>query len=162
MLLRLPAAREEAAACLIVRNALRLNRGAASSGRLAPRRWSWAGLALLLAAAGCSSGSGSDPDVQVECTIEPSPPAMGPASIKIALAAATGQPIAGASVHVEGNMQHAGMVPEMATAAEVSPGRYRASIKFTMAGDWFLLIEVELADGRKATRTIDVPNVLSR
>jgi hypothetical protein len=35
-------------------------------------------------------------------------------------------------------------------------------MELTMAGDWFLLLEAELADGRRIERTIDVPNVLRR
>ena len=118
-------------------------------------------LALVLAAAACARGGGAEPGVRIDCTIDPSPAAMGPATIDVALADASGRPIEGADVHVEGNMNHAGMVPEMASANEVSPGVYRAAIEFTMGGDWYLLVEARLPDGRRVDRTIDVPNVRS-
>jgi len=55
------------------------------------------------------------------------------------------------------------MAPIFATAGEqAQPGRYQASLTFTMAGDWFLLVTGELADGRHLARRVDVPAVRSR
>jgi hypothetical protein len=70
-----------------------------------------------------------------------------------------GRPIAGAQVELEANMSHAGMVPVFATAREVAPGRYQASLELTMAGDWFFLVDVALPDGRSLTQEIDLPGV---
>jgi hypothetical protein len=99
------------------------------------------------------------PDVAVEVGIDPDPPRLGPATVTLALRDAEGQPISGATVRIEGNMSHAGMVPVFADAAEVAPGRYRAELEFTMGGDWFLLVRADLPDGRSLERTIDVPGV---
>ncbi len=70
-----------------------------------------------------------------------------------------GQPLTGAQVELEGNMTHAGMVPVLATAAEVEPGQYRAELEFTMGGDWFILVRATLADGRSLEEQVDVPGV---
>jgi hypothetical protein len=72
---------------------------------------------------------------------------------------ANGLPISGAQVELEGNMNHAGMVPVFAEASEVAPGRYRAGMEFTMGGDWFILVRADLPDGRSMERKVDVPGV---
>jgi hypothetical protein len=90
---------------------------------------------------------------------EPDPPQIGPAALTVTLRDAGGQPIAGAVVKLEGNMNHAGMVPVFAEASEVAPGRYRADLDFTMAGDWFILVRADLPDGRSMERKVDVPGV---
>jgi hypothetical protein len=59
-------------------------------------------------------------------------------------------------------MNHAGMEPVFVDAKETEPGKYRADLKFTMGGDWFVLVSAALADGRKVNRKIDVPGVKSR
>ena len=41
-------------------------------------------------------------------------------------------------------------------------GKYHADMEFTMAGDWFVIVEGELADGRKVKRKIDVNGVKSK
>lgn len=94
--------------------------------------------------------------------LEPDPPRVGPVTLTLALADSAGRPIADADVSVEGNMAHAGMQPVFAEAAEVDSGRYAASLEFTMAGDWFLLVDVTLPDGRAVERTVEVPGVQPR
>lgn len=122
-------------------------------------RWAWMVLSLLLVLSGCGRGIQDLPDVAVELDLEPDPPRLGPAMVTIALRNAEGQPISGATVEIEGNMSHAGMVPVLASASEVAPGRYTADLEFTMGGDWFLLVRADLPDGRSLERKIDVPGV---
>lgn len=122
-------------------------------------RWLWLGLVLLLLLAGCDRSSRDLPDVAVELGIEPDLPRLGPATATVTLRDAGGQPISGAQVQIEANMNHAGMVPVLASAAEVAPGRYRADLEFTMGGDWFILVRADLPDGRSLERKIDVPGV---
>ena len=59
-------------------------------------------------------------------------------------------------------MNHAGMVPVFADARETAPGRYEATLNFTMAGDWFILVQARLPDGRTVEQAIDVPGVQGR
>ncbi len=65
----------------------------------------------------------------------------------------------GAQVKVEANMSHAGMAPVFADASEAAPGRYQAQLEFTMSGDWVLLIDLTLPDGRRLQRQIEVKGV---
>jgi hypothetical protein len=124
---------------------------------VAARRW--LGLLLVLLLASCGRGGKDLPDVAVELIIEPSPPQIGPAVITATLRDAEGQPLAGSTVELEATMSHAGMVPVFAQAMEVAPGRYEASLEFTMGGDWFILVHANLPDGRAMERKIDVPGV---
>jgi hypothetical protein len=114
---------------------------------------------LLLLLAGCGRGARDLPEVGVELEIAPHPPQLGPATVTATLRDAGGQPIEGAEVELEGNMNHAGMVPVSAQAPEVAPGRYQADLEFTMGGDWFILVRAKLPDGRSMERAIDVPGV---
>jgi len=122
------------------------------------KRWVWFGLFLVLLAS-CGRGPHDLPDIVVELAIEPDPPRLGLATVTIELRNAEAQPISGATVEIEGNMSHAGMVPVFASASEVAPGRYEAGLDFTMGGDWFILVRADLPDGRSLERKIDVPGV---
>ena len=123
-------------------------------------RWPrWLLAILLLFLAGCDRSGKDLPGITVDLTIEPHPPQLGPARITVELADAGGQPIAGAKVELEGNMNHAGMVPVFVRATEGTPGRYEADLEFTMGGDWFILVRADLPDGRSMERQVDVPGV---
>jgi hypothetical protein len=116
-------------------------------------------LLLAVALAYCGGTSGDLPDVRLNLTVDPDPPEVGLARVIVTLQDAAGQPITGAEVELEGNMSHAGMVPVFATAYEVVPGRYEASLEFTMGGDWFILVDAALSDGRTLEQKVDLPGV---
>jgi hypothetical protein len=119
-------------------------------------RWICFGLVLILLLAGCARGGGDLSDVQVDLAIEPSPPQVGSASIRVTLRDAGGQLISGATMELEGDMNHAGMVPILAKASEVAIGQYQADLEFTMAGDWFILVRADLPDGRSIEHRVDL------
>jgi hypothetical protein len=108
---------------------------------------------------GCARSSKDLPDVAAGLVVEPSPPQIGAATITVTLADTEGHPISGADIALEGNMNHAGMVPVFAQASEVAPGQYEASLEFTMGGDWFILVRADLPDGRSMERKFDIPGV---
>jgi hypothetical protein len=66
-----------------------------------------------------------------------------------------------ATIKVEADMAHPGMAPVFKAANETAPGSYQAEISFTMAGDWVLLLHIQLADGSKVERQVDVRGVRS-
>jgi len=111
--------------------------------------------------AGCKENGTVDAsdDVKLEFKLQPDPPKVGGATVTIKLMGKDANPVSGATIKLEGNMNHAGMTPVFADAKEVEPGKYEAGLKFTMGGDWFVLIDANLADGRKLNRKIDVPAV---
>jgi hypothetical protein len=56
-------------------------------------------------------------------------------------------------------MSQAGVSPLFAEAKETDPGRYQARLEFPMAGDWVILLDFALPDGKKLDRQIDVRGV---
>jgi hypothetical protein len=113
---------------------------------------------------GCHRENAADraPDVHVAMAFRPTPPKVGPNTAVVQLTGADNKPVRGAAVKLEGNMNHAGMTPVFADATEDAPGHYRARLEFTMGGDWFVLVNATLADGRTVRRTVDVPGVQTR
>jgi hypothetical protein len=82
--------------------------------------------------------------------------------VSLTLTGTAGSPVEGAAVRLEANMSHPGMKPVLAAAREVAPGRYEAALEFTMAGDWYLLLDARLPDGRTLHREVQIPGVRSR
>ncbi|MET0622316.1 MAG: FixH family protein [Pyrinomonadaceae bacterium] len=111
--------------------------------------------------AGCQRRVETRGDITVEHEIEPRPPRVGPARVTLRVADASGRPLGGARVRLEANMSHAGMRPVFADASELEPGRYQTELEFTMAGDWVVLVRLDLPDGRKIERQFDVKGVQS-
>ena len=72
---------------------------------------------------------------------------------------ASGQPVSGARISVEGNMSHPGMVSVFADARETGPGRYLSTMELSMAGDWFVIAHVILPDGRKLDHQFEIKGV---
>lgn len=118
-------------------------------------------LLVLMLSWGCSSASRDDLDGRVQLTLDPSPPVVGIAEASLTLVTDDGRPIEGADIRLEGNMNHAGMVPTFADLEEVRPGAYSGQIEFTMGGDWFILVTATTPEGKRLERKIDVPGVKS-
>jgi hypothetical protein len=87
---------------------------------------------------------------------------VGQVTITLKLTDAAKTSITGAHVELEGNMSHAGMAPVFAEAKETEPGHYRATMELSMAGDWFVLVTVNLADNRKYGRQFEIKGVAPR
>lgn len=107
-------------------------------------------LVVLSTACQLRRGETSSQGVTATVTIEPSPPAVGTARLSITLKTVDGKPVVGAkNVQVEGTMTHAGMQPVLATAVEQGNGVYVVDqFRFTMAGDWVVIVRGTLPDGR--------------
>ena len=116
---------------------------------------------VLLAAPGCRPQAADTSDIDVALTLEPSPPVVGDANVALKMTDATGTPVSGATVKIEGNMNHAGMKPSFANLSETEPGNYAGTLDFTMGGDWFILVTASTPEGKQIERKIDVPGVKS-
>jgi len=92
--------------------------------------------------------------------IEPDPPVVGPATLRLRLLDASGKPVSGlGTVEVEGTMSHAGMQPVIVTARETDSGIYVTDgFRFTMAGDWIVLVRGTWNGQRFEART-EIRNV---
>jgi hypothetical protein len=91
------------------------------------------------------------------------PPAPDTGAVRLVLRLtdpASGAPIAGATVAVEGTMTHAGMQPVLARARDEGDGRYQVdAFRFTMGGDWLLITRVTLPGGTRARHTFALPGI---
>lgn len=113
----------------------------------------------LVLAQGCRHQNEALPDLTLTHEVSPQPPRVGPVTITLKLTDASGKPMPGARITLEGNMSHPGMVPEFADTTEIEPGRYRAVLKLSMAGDWFVLAHLTLPDNRRLDRQFEIRGV---
>ena len=113
----------------------------------------------LVLAQGCRHQSESSLDLTLAYEVSPQPPRVGQVTITLKVAEASGKPVTGARITLEGNMSHAGMVPVFAEANETEPGRYRSTMELSMAGDWHVTVHMTLADGRKLERQFEIKGV---
>ena len=109
--------------------------------------------------AGCDHPDPSE-NIRVNWTLDPSPPVAGEAiTAHVTLHDAGQAPVNGARLHVEGMMSHPGMAPVIAAVVERGDGRYDAALRFSMAGDWILLLTGELPDGAAFKKQIEIAGV---
>ncbi len=78
--------------------------------------------------------------------MEPAAPRVGAATVDVQVFGARDVPISDAIVSVEADMNHPGMKPDLANAASIGDGKYRAHLDFDMPGDWVLVITARRAD----------------
>ena len=115
----------------------------------------------MVTVAGCRRATHMEAAVVVHQRITPLPIRAGTSVIAIQLADAEAKPISHAAIHVEADMTHPGMAPLFSDAKETAPGSYEAPVDFNMGGDWVVLLHIQLADGQKAERRVDVAGVRS-
>jgi hypothetical protein len=108
--------------------------------------WSRAALVCAAALAACSPEPATPLHLAIDWT---APPAAGVESVaEIRLVDAAEQPLSRAALKVHAFMTHPGMAPVEAVVDEQGDGRYRARVRFTMAGDWVVRVQGATADGR--------------
>jgi YtkA-like protein len=104
----------------------------------------------------------SNPAAQItaEWMLDPSPPvANGDVVARVTLRDGARNPVLGAKLRLEGQMSHPGMAPVVADLQERDGGTYEGRVKLTMAGDWVLVVDGQLADGTRITRQLEVPGI---
>jgi hypothetical protein len=98
-------------------------------------------------------------DVSVEWKMTPTEPVAGTPSLGVlTLRDGARRPLDGARLQVVGHMSHPGMAPVVATVTERGDGVYEVELRFTMNGDWILLVSGSLPDGRRLNHRIDIAN----
>ena len=95
-------------------------------------------------------------------SVTPQPPVVGTARLEVRLRDAGGRPVAATAVKLEADMTHPGMRPVLAEARAIAPDRWRADVELGMAGDWVVVVDARLADGRDIERTVPLPAVRPR
>jgi copper(I)-binding protein len=115
---------------------------------------------ILLVFMGCQR-AGRSPEADndnVQIALQPMPLEE---TLVVVLTDSSGAPITGATVALEGNMNHAGMIPVLADpiaddADGSVDGRYHLPFTFTMLGDWIVTVTVTQADGSSFSRNLEV------
>ena len=93
-------------------------------------------------------------------SVSPDPATAGDAVITLEIRDADGKPVEGATIEVEGAMTHAGMQPVIVTTEVLGAGKYATQdFKFTMGGDWVIIVRATLADGSTAEQRVDLKGV---
>jgi hypothetical protein len=109
--------------------------------------------------AGCAPTDPAEA-IRVSWTLDPSPPVVGgPIVARLTLRDGDQKPITGARLRLEGLMSHPGMAPVTAAVIERGEGSYEAALRFTMAGDWVLVVTGQLPDGVPFKKQIEITGV---
>ncbi len=92
------------------------------------------------------SGDGAQ-GLSAKLTFEPQPH-IGTVECTVALTNSDGTPAECTQVELEGNMNHAGMVPVFAQGEPRGEGIFVADLEFTMGGDWLIFVRGKSAEGK--------------
>ena len=114
---------------------------------------------LVFSACGPRAEQSGDLDVTI-LSVSPDPAAVGDAVIALQIRDADGNPVESATIEVEGTMTHAGMQPVIVETEALDEGKYATkNFKFTMGGDWVIIVRATLADGSTAEQRVDLKGV---
>jgi hypothetical protein len=97
----------------------------------------------------------------VQISLQAAPEGVAGEYLSVVLTDSAGEPVTDASVGLEGNMNHAGMVPVMADAVTddadgAADGVYQVPFTFNMNGDWIITVVAELADGTTEMQDVNL------
>jgi len=82
-------------------------------------------------------------DLLVAVSPASEPTTKGDSTIQVRLRDANGQPVTGTKVSFTYTMDMPGMRIEQSEAKEVGNGLYQGTARFTMAGPWGLVVQIE-------------------
>jgi len=108
---------------------------------------------LLFACGGRNSSQPSASNYDI--SIEAGSTALGQTNLMVTVRDESGDPVNDATVNIKGDMTHAGMQPVLGESSLADNGVYTIPYEWTMAGDWFVTVDVTFADGTSATERID-------
>lgn len=115
---------------------------------------------LCIAAAGCGRAQQVTPasadGYAVTLSAQPMPPVVGAGTLVITIQDQAGGAVERARLEIEGNMNHAGMIPSFGKITSEGAGRYTAALTWTMAGDWYVDVKATLADGQVIRRRFPI------
>jgi hypothetical protein len=92
--------------------------------------------------------------------VPPSPVVGGDTVIELGVHDAAGKAFSDAALELEAHMTHPGMAPVIEPAVADGQGRYKITLRFTMAGTWILFVKGTLADRRLVDHRLGEVTVL--
>ena len=102
------------------------------------------------------------PDLKFTHEVSPQPPRAGQVQITMGLADSSGKPITRAGLSLAGYMSHSGMPPVSAPVAELGPGSYIGTMDLSMAGDWVIIVHINLPGQVSVDRQFEIKGVLPK
>ena len=111
----------------------------------------------LVACGGRNSASQSDHNYDIQ--IEVGSMDVGTTDLMVTVKDENGDPVNDATVNIKGDMSHAGMQPVLGESASGNNGMYMIPYEWTMAGDWFVTVDVMLADGSTISERVDFAGI---
>jgi YtkA-like len=111
---------------------------------------------------GTAARNGGDvaSDLIFEWTMTPNPPTVGTDTVgEVTMRDRSKRPVRGATLQIECHMSHPGMAPVIGQATERGEGLYQVPLKFSMTGEWIVIVKGTLADGRRFDRRIETATV---
>jgi hypothetical protein len=109
-----------------------------------------------------SARNGADvaSDLTFEWTMTPNPSTAGADTVgEVTVRDRSRHPVRGAKVQIECHMSHPGMAPIIGQATERSEGVYQVPLRFSMSGEWIVIVKGTLPDGRRFDRRIETATV---
>ena len=110
-------------------------------------------LGLLSACGGRNSAQTNTNNYDI--SVEAGSTTVGKTDLMVTVKDQSGNAINDANVSIKGDMSHAGMQPVLGESSSADNGVYTIPYEWTMAGDWFVTIDVTFADGSTATERFD-------
>ena len=108
---------------------------------------------LFSACGGRNSAQTSNSNYDI--SVEAGSTAVGQTDLMVTVKDQNGAAINDANVSIKGDMSHAGMQPVLGESSSANDGVYTIPYEWTMAGDWFITVDVTFADGSTATERFD-------
>jgi hypothetical protein len=99
-------------------------------------------------------------DLTLKHEVSPQPPRVGQVTITLELTDASGKPVTGAQISLEGHMSHAGMSPVFARRDGSRARTLRRSMDLSMAGDWIFIVHLTLPGRETLDRQFEIKGVL--
>ena len=116
-------------------------------------------LAICLLAACGGRNSAQTESGNYDILIEAGSTDVGKTDLMITLQDNAGNPVNDATVSIKGDMSHAGMQPVLGESSSATNGVYTIPYEWTMAGDWFVTIDVNFADGTSTFERFEFNNI---
>jgi YtkA-like len=99
-------------------------------------------------------------DLTFEWTMTANPPTVGTDTVgEVTMRDRSKRPVRGATLQIECHMSHPGMAPVVGQAIERSEGVYQVPLRFSMIGEWVVIVKGTLPDGRRFDRRIETATV---
>lgn len=110
-------------------------------------------LLVLVFAAACGSQNESNSalNLDIQLRLEPENPSVGLSTLILSVHDENGQAVSDAQISIMGNMSHEGMARVEASSNTGENGIYNIPFEWTMGGDWFLDVTVNLANNGGST-----------